>query len=124
MTTRNVHEFCAGLWEAREVSRLPMAAEISRGLALAVARDVEGSVDYEPHLDLRVVWAEKMVKGRRWQVPECKPEASPAVEAAAAYLLGKPFERELDAKERAAGESAGSSSSLSTHNFQLSTSTP
>jgi hypothetical protein len=105
MTTRNVHEFCVRLWEAREESRLPMAATISRGLALAVAADVEASVDYEPHVDLRVVWAQRMVKGRNWQVPECRPEASEAVEAAAAYLLGMPWsERGLAGKDLAAGE--------------------
>jgi len=105
MTTRNVHEFCVGLWEAREESRLPGAAVISRGLARAVAADVEASEDYEPHVDLRVVWAQRMVKGRNWQVPECRPEASEAVESAAAYLLGKPFaERVLTGRDLAAGE--------------------
>jgi len=105
MTTRNVHEFCVALWEAREEARLPRAAEISRGLALAVAADVTASADYEPHLDLRVAWAEAMVRGRRWQRPECRPEARDAVEATAAYLLGMPFaERPVTGKELAAGE--------------------
>lgn len=139
MTTRNVHEFCVGLWRQREEGLLPGAAVISRGLAVAVAADVAESVDYQPHVDLRVVWAQRMVRGRNWQVPECRPVASEDVEAAAAYLLGMPFaERVPCGKERAAGEKSSEHRTsnieqrreekedfdlfLSTHNPQLSTS--
>jgi len=100
----HVHDFCAGLWEARERGELPAPAAISRGLALAVAASVEACEQYEPHGDLRVVWAQAMVKGRIWQKSESRPEARPEVEATTAYLLGKSFPRELSGKELAAGE--------------------
>ena len=88
--TSNVQEFVGKMWDARYERRLPRdAAEMARGLARAVARDVEDCADYDPEMDLRVRWAREMISQRRrlpaWRVPK----AEPGLELGVLMLLGR-----------------------------------
>ena len=121
-----VQDFCQKLWDARAAGKLPAAPAISRGLAVAVARDVLAGESYDPYEDRRVEWAQEVVKARTWLRPQFRPEASPELEYVAAMLLERSEPARLTGRDLAAGEKPEDRSQKSdaSENFQLSTAHP
>lgn len=88
--TTNVQGYVGGMWDARYEKRLSRdAAALARGLALAVAEDVQACADYDPEMDMRVRWAREVI-GERRRMPAWKlPKAEPGLEMAVLMLLGR-----------------------------------
>ena len=99
--THEVHAMACDLWDARRDRRgfLP-AMELSRRLAVVIARDVAEHADYDPELDVRVMWLRQIIdlvrKGQR------NPRLDSSTEFCMEWLLDK-YQLEPCGKERAAG---------------------
>lgn len=91
MKTKHVQELCVELWDGRAMGRvLPEPIVLTRALYWAVSRDLAECVSYDPEGDGRVRWVRALVRSRaRVGAQGRRAQARPAVEALAAFLLGR-----------------------------------
>ncbi len=97
------------LWDRRASGRaLPEPIVLTRGLYRAVAQDLAELESYDPEGDARVLWLSELARSvARVGAQGRRPRASEAVEAVAAFLLGREELLVPCGKDLAAGVEGG-----------------